>query len=94
MTLAPKDESLRAVALVRNGDSAFVREGQRVTVKLVASPFHKYGMLEGTVVRLGRMRAKCAVRRTISRQGARSPMGSPRPGRRTASPGATCRGFS
>jgi HlyD family secretion protein len=38
---------------VRNGDQGFVREGQRVTVKLVASPFQKYGMLGGTVAHLG-----------------------------------------
>jgi HlyD family secretion protein len=53
MTLVPKDEPLQAEVFVRNEDSGFVHEGQRVKVKLAAYPFQKYGMLEGTVTHLG-----------------------------------------
>jgi HlyD family secretion protein len=53
MTLVPKDEPLQAEIFVRNEDSGFVREGQRVKVKLAAYPFQKYGMLEGTITHLG-----------------------------------------
>jgi HlyD family secretion protein len=53
MTLVPKDEPLQAEVFVRNEDSGFVHEGQRVKVKLAAYPFQKYGTLEGTVTLLG-----------------------------------------
>lgn len=53
MTLVPRDEPLQAEVFVRNEDSGFVHEGQRVKVKLAAYPFQKYGMLEGTVTHLG-----------------------------------------
>jgi HlyD family secretion protein len=53
MLLVPKDEPLQGEVFVRNEDSGFVHEGQRVKVKLAAYPFQKYGMLEGTTVHLG-----------------------------------------
>jgi HlyD family secretion protein len=53
MTLVPKDEPLQAEVFIRNEDSGFVHEGQRVKVKLAVYPFQKYGILEGTVTHLG-----------------------------------------
>lgn len=52
MSLVPVDEELVAEVMVANEDVGFVREGQSVKVKLAAFPFQKYGMVDGTVVRI------------------------------------------
>lgn len=49
LTLVPTNETLRAEVWVSNEDIGFVREGQKVKVKLMAFPFQKYGMVEGRV---------------------------------------------
>lgn len=53
LTLVPEDEPLVAEIQVKNDDVGFVHVLQKVKVKLVAYPFQKYGMLEGTVISLG-----------------------------------------
>jgi HlyD family secretion protein len=52
MTLVPRDETLIAEVWVGNDDIGFVRSGQAVKVKLAPFQFQKYGMLDGTVVRV------------------------------------------
>lgn len=52
MSLVPVDEELIAEVMVKNEDVGFVREGQRVKVKLAAYPFQDYGMIEGTVKKI------------------------------------------
>jgi hemolysin D len=52
MSLVPADEELVAEVFIKNEDVGFVREGQSAKVKLSTYPFQKYGMLEGTVVRI------------------------------------------
>ena len=52
MTLVPRDETLVAEVWVGNDDIGFVRSGQTVKVKLAPFQFQKYGMLDGTVVRV------------------------------------------
>jgi HlyD family secretion protein len=52
MTLVPRDEALVAEVWVGNDDIGFVRSGQEVKVKLAPFQFQKYGMLDGTVVRV------------------------------------------
>lgn len=52
LTLVPAGEELQAEVLVRNADIGFVRPGQRVRVKLAPYPFQKYGLIEGSVVRV------------------------------------------
>lgn len=52
MSLVPVDEELIAEVMVKNEDVGFVREGQKVKVKLAAYPFQDYGMIEGTVKKI------------------------------------------
>lgn len=52
MSLVPVEEDLIAEVMIDNQDVGFVREGQSVKIKLAAFPFQKYGMLEGTVMRI------------------------------------------
>jgi HlyD family secretion protein len=49
MTLVPHGDTLVAEVWVGNQDIGFVREGQKVRLKLVAFQFQKYGMVEGVV---------------------------------------------
>jgi len=49
VTLIPQKETLRAEVWVSNDDIGFVRNGQKVKVKLAAFPFQKYGMIDGQV---------------------------------------------
>lgn len=49
MSLVPSDDVLVAEVWVRNDDIGFVRVGQQARLKLLAFPFQKYGMLDGTV---------------------------------------------
>ena len=53
MTLVPRDEELLAEVWVDNEDIGFIVAGQQAKVKLSAFTFQKYGMLEGTVDRVG-----------------------------------------
>jgi hemolysin D len=52
MSLVPVEEELVAEVLIRNEDVGFVEEGQSVKLKLATFPFQKYGMVEGTVLRI------------------------------------------
>ncbi|HEU5135389.1 MAG TPA: HlyD family type I secretion periplasmic adaptor subunit [Steroidobacteraceae bacterium] len=52
MSLVPANEELVAEVFIKNEDVGFVREGQTAKVKLSTYPFQKYGMLDGTVVRI------------------------------------------
>ena len=52
LTVVPDNEPLVAEVQVRNDDVGFIAVGQPVRVKLVAYPFQKYGMLDGTVRQL------------------------------------------
>jgi HlyD family secretion protein len=52
LTLVPAGEELQADVLIRNADIGFVRVGQPARVKLAAYPFQKYGLIEGSVVRV------------------------------------------
>jgi HlyD family secretion protein len=52
MSLVPVDEELVAEVMIRNEDVGFVEVGQSVKVKLATFPFQKYGMVEGTVLRI------------------------------------------
>jgi hemolysin D len=49
MTIVPANEPLRAEVWVSNQDRGFVREGQKVRLKIAPYPFQKYGMVEGVV---------------------------------------------
>jgi HlyD family secretion protein len=49
LTVVPKDEPLVAEVRIRHEDIGFVEVGQPVKIKLVAFPFQKYGMVEGTL---------------------------------------------
>lgn len=49
MTLVPIGERLKAEVWVSNEDIGFVYERQEAKVKLIAYPFQKYGMLNGSV---------------------------------------------
>ncbi len=53
MSLVPLNEPLRAEVMVRNEDAGFIHLGQSVRLKLVAYPFQKYGMIDGTIDHIG-----------------------------------------
>ncbi len=50
MRIVPKSVELEIEAYVENKDIGFVYQGQKVTIKLDAFPFTKYGTLEGEIV--------------------------------------------
>ncbi|MCB1752593.1 MAG: HlyD family type I secretion periplasmic adaptor subunit, partial [Gammaproteobacteria bacterium] len=52
MTIIPDDGVLEVEALVENRDIGFVREGQRVEVKIDAFPFTRYGIVEAVLTDL------------------------------------------
>jgi hemolysin D len=52
MSLVPVQDELVAEVMIRNDDVGFVHEGQSAKVKLSTYPFQKYGMIDGTVVRI------------------------------------------
>lgn len=52
MTLVPSNEELQAEVWLKNEDAGFVHENQTVKVKLMAYPFQKYGMIDGTVTQV------------------------------------------
>jgi hemolysin D len=54
LVIVPKGEELIVEAMVLNKDIGFVREGQPAQVKLEAFPFTRYGIVTGTVERIGR----------------------------------------
>ena len=51
--IVPAREPLHAEVSVRNEDVGFVATGQAVKVKLMAYPFQKYGLVQGTVEHVG-----------------------------------------
>ena len=53
LTLVPAGDGLEAEVAVANADAGFVRAGQSARVKFAAYPFQKYGLVDGTVVRIG-----------------------------------------
>jgi hemolysin D len=53
LTLVPAGDALEAEVAVANADAGFVRAGQPARVKIAAYPFQKYGLVDGTVVRVG-----------------------------------------
>ena len=54
MTFVPDEAGIEVEALVENKDIGFVHEGQEVAIKLDAFPFTRYGLVPGTVRKLGR----------------------------------------
>jgi len=52
LTLVPAGDALEAEVAVANADAGFVRVGQPARVKIAAYPFQKYGLIDGTVVRV------------------------------------------
>ena len=54
LTIVPHDTPLEVEALVLNKDIGFVREGQRVVVKIEAFPFTRYGLIEGQIRKISR----------------------------------------
>jgi hemolysin D len=54
MDIVPDGAGIEVEANVENKDIGFVREGQAVEVKFDAFPFTRYGLVKGTVKKLGR----------------------------------------
>ena len=52
MSIVPSNPTLVAEAWIPNKDIGFVSERQRVSVKVDAFPFTKYGLIEGTITHL------------------------------------------
>jgi len=52
MTLVPEGDRLIAEVWVSNEDVGFVRQGQKVKLKLAAFQFQKYGLLQGKVLQV------------------------------------------
>jgi hemolysin D len=52
MIIVPQGATLEAEALVQNRDIGFIEPGQRVTLKLDAFPFTRYGTLTGRIARV------------------------------------------
>jgi hemolysin D len=49
LVVVPRDQTLEVEARVLNKDIGFVRAGQRVSVKVEAFPFTRYGVIDGIV---------------------------------------------
>lgn len=54
MVIVPDGSDVEVEAMILNKDIGFVREGQRVRVKLEAYPFTDYGLIEGVVETISR----------------------------------------
>lgn len=54
LSIVPNDETVEVEAVLENRDAGFVREGQRVELKVDAFPFTRYGLLGGTVLSVDR----------------------------------------
>jgi hemolysin D len=54
MRIVPRDGVLEVEVYLENKDIGFVREGQDASLKIEAFPFTRYGVIEATVVRVGR----------------------------------------
>jgi hemolysin D len=54
MVIVPSAAPIEVEANILNRDIGFVREGQRVRVKLEAFPFTDYGLIEGTIETISR----------------------------------------
>lgn len=52
MSLVPSGDVMQAEVMIKNEDVGFVHPGQHVKIKLIAYPFQKYGMLEGSVMNI------------------------------------------
>ena len=52
MTLVPEGDRLIAEVWVSNEDVGFVRQGQKVKLKLAAFQFQKYGLIQGKVLQV------------------------------------------
>lgn len=77
MTLVPHGDTLVAEVWVGNQDVGFVREGQKVKLKLAAFQFQKFGMVEGVIrqVSADATEAPSANTRSDSLGGRDRPMG-------------------
>jgi hemolysin D len=73
MTIVPDGAGIEVDALVENKDIGFVREGQQVEIKLDAFPFTRYGLINGTVRKLGRDSVQSAPRPTAQSAGGAAP---------------------
>jgi hemolysin D len=62
MTIVPDGTGIEVEAMVENKDIGFVREGQEVELKFDAFPFTRYGLIKGTVRKLGRDAVQAAGR--------------------------------
>jgi hemolysin D len=49
MNIVPQDEPMQAEVLLKNEEVGFIAVGQKVTIKVAAYPFQKYGLLDGIV---------------------------------------------
>jgi hemolysin D len=49
MTVVPASDPLHAEVWITHQDAGFIESGLRARLKLAAYPFHKYGMVEGSV---------------------------------------------
>ena len=54
MVIVPDGSDIEVEAMILNKDIGFVREGQKVRVKLEAYPFTDYGLIEGAVETISR----------------------------------------
>ena len=54
MVIVPDGSDVEVEAMILNKDIGFVREGQKVRVKLEAFPFTDYGLIEGVVETISR----------------------------------------
>jgi hemolysin D len=71
MSLVPVRDELVAEVMIRNDDVGFVREGQAAKIKLATYPFQKYGMIEGTVMRISADAAEMQAPRRAGESGER-----------------------
>jgi hemolysin D len=74
MTIVPDGAGIEVDALVENKDIGFVREGQQVEIKLDAFPFTRYGLITGTVRKLGRDSVQSAPRPNAQAAGGAAPL--------------------
>jgi hemolysin D len=54
LTIVPLDGAIEIEAMIANKDIGFVQSGQSAVVKVEAFPFTRYGVIEGSVVKVSR----------------------------------------
>lgn len=54
MKLVPSDSVLEIEAMVLNKDVGFVKEGQKVSIKVDSFPYTRYGTIDGDLLHLSR----------------------------------------